>query len=58
MYINFFNSILMRPPHFYERGYAYVLPYPCILFLFHIGNEYLKRLGVYRGIKCQTKPIY
>ena len=23
MYINFFNSNLMRPPHFDERGYAY-----------------------------------
>ena len=23
MYIHFFNSTLMRPPHFYERGYAY-----------------------------------
>ena len=35
MYIHFFNSILMRPPHLYERGYAYGVTnhsnfiYPC-----------------------------
>ena len=25
MYIHFLNSILMRPLHFYERGYAYAM---------------------------------
>ena len=27
MYIYYLNSILMRPPHFYERGYAYAFWY-------------------------------